>query len=152
MDTAQQILRARKHIEASESDREAERAELAKQLADNTLMLKRLVRSIGGTDSAAEEKYLREQMEEFAAKEEEMRQKFSALEAQRQGSMLTDVETEAICHRLAVPWNETDAYTTEEKRAAVRACIRCVYWDGERAQIYLHGAAEEKVPLCEDSE
>ena len=152
IDTARQILRARKQIEETKNDIEAERTELAKQIEDNALTLRRLVRSIGGADSGDAEKYLHEQMEALSQNGARLQQRLSALDERLSESALSDAEADAICCRLAIPWCEADAYTTEEKRAAVRTFIRGVYWDGETAQIYFHGAAEENVPLCEDSE
>ena len=55
---------------------------------------------------------------------------------------LSDIEFDVMCRMLAVFKNGIDEMTILQKRAAIRALICKVVWDGSNAHVLLFGAQD----------
>ena len=60
---------------------------------------------------------------------------------------LTGIEFDMIRQMLSAMGESMEEYTVEQKRAAIRAFIRKIVWDGENAHIYLfHNDSDYEFP------
>ena len=71
--------------------------------------------------------------------------RLQALTAQADRHALSDTEFDALRQRLSSFPAGIGAMTTEQKRAAVRALVRKVVWDGAYAHVVLFGAPDEGI-------
>lgn len=62
---------------------------------------------------------------------------------------LGEQEFDTLCRTLSVFCTSVDGMSVEEKRAAVRAVVRRVVWDGKNAHVVLLGAEETEIENSE---
>jgi hypothetical protein len=80
---------------------------------------------------------------------DELRERIGELEGLTAAERLSNAEFDALQRRLASLSACVDAMTVEEKRAAIRAVVRKVIWDGVNAHVVLFGAQDGEPELPE---
>lgn len=85
----------------------------------------------------------------------EIENRIRELEGMAAGQTIEDAQVESLGQRLSAFSDTVDGMTLEEKRAAIRALVRKVTWDGANAHAVLRGACDDgnlKTLPGEDSE
>lgn len=101
--------------------------------------------------SPAKELALR-RIEELSEETRLLEQRSRELEELAEAERLSDGEFERLRRSLTLPGTGVEETSVEEKRAAIRALVRKVIWDGVNARVFAFGADEEPTtPLGEDS-
>lgn len=165
---AKQITQTKKRINGNREGYDAEMAKIKSQIEENEKDMKVLVLSLGKTEGTNAEKYIMEQIDELHETVEGLKKRLAELEAIMQQHDLTEIEFDLIRQLLSTMGETIEAYSVEQKRAAIRTFIRQVVWDGENVHVYLfhndgdyefpnppalpEETAESESPLCEDSE
>ena len=102
-------------------------------------------------NSPAKELALR-RIEELNEETRLLEQRSRELEELAEAERLSGGEFERLRQSLTLPGTGVEETSVEEKRAAIRALVRKVIWDGVNARVFAFGADEEPTtPLGEDS-
>ena len=150
-DMAKHITKSKKRIGANRERYEAELTKFRLHIEDNEKDIKALVISLGKSEGNHAEKYIIEQIDELHERGEVLRKHLSELEAIIQQHDLADNEFDIISRTLSSMGESIDNYTVEQKRAAIRAFIRKIVWDGENAHLYLfHNDGDYEFPTPPD--
>ena len=67
------------------------------------------------------------------------RRRLEELESLTKQHELADIEFDIIQNMLANFGESIETYSVEQKRAAIRAVVKKVVWDGENVHLYLFG-------------
>ena len=84
-------------------------------------------------------------MEELAEQNREIENRIRELEELTSANGLSDSEFDLLRQMLSVFRTSVDEMSVEEKRAAIRAVVRRVVWDGGMAHVVLFGADEGEI-------
>ncbi len=139
-EVAKQIMLTKKEISGDLEGYNAEVAKVKQLITDNEADIKALVISLGKADGTHAEKYIMQQIDELHEKSETLKNRLTELEAITAQHELADIEFDIISQLFANMSENIDDYSVEEKRAAIRAFVRQVVWDGENAHLYLFGS------------
>lgn len=134
---ARQIKQTKKRISGNCRACEAEAVKIKSQLKETEKDIESLVLSLGKSCGAPAEKYIMERINEFHEKGESMKKRLSELEAILRRHELAADDFDLIRRRLSAMGESIKDYSVEQKRAAVRAFVRKIIWDGEDAHVYL---------------
>ena len=146
-DTARQITQAKKKISGRREGYDAEAARVREQIADNESQIKALVLSLGKAAGTHAEKYIMEQIDGLHEKGQSLQNRLKELDTILRRQDLTGIEFDMIRQMLSAMGESMEEYTVEQKRAAIRAFIRKIVWDGENAHIYLfHNDSDYEFP------
>ena len=136
---AQQIMQTKRvlrgDLEGYQTQLEKARAEVEEIDQQVRSLIDTLSRSTGTTA----EKYIMERIEELNQASEGQRRRVEELESLTKGHQLADMEFDIIQNMLANFGQSIESYSLEQKRAAVRAVVKKVVWDGEKVHLYLFG-------------
>lgn len=117
-------------------------------LAENEGKIQNLVASLGAASGTGAEGYIIKQIDSLHSEGEALRKRLAELEELARPHVLADEEFDLLRQILAGFGSTIDQMDVEQKRAAIRALVRRVVWDGEKAHVYLFG---QEGPLGEDS-
>lgn len=135
-DFLQQLTRGKRLLTGGRRDREAEISKIEAALAANDREIQGLVSALGKASGTSAEGYMIRQIEALHDRGEDLRRQLSRLRAPRPA--LGDA---ALLARALSSFPDTvDGMTVEQKRAAVRALLKQVVWDGSRAHLVLFGS------------
>lgn len=143
-DHAGQIAQAKKIISGSLEDCDAQIHMLKEQMKENESAIKRLVESLTRAAGGTAEPYIMEQIDEMHKKSESLGRRLNELEAITARRELATAEFDAICRMLSTFGESIGSCGVEQKRAAIRAFIKKVVWDGENAHVYMVGSEDDR--------
>ena len=143
---------------------------LEEELAANGEEIRGLVCALGRASGTCAEEYVMRQIDELHGRGEGLKRRLAQLKELTSGHVLSDVEFDLLAQMLASFGDTVDGMAVEQKRAAIRAFVKRIIWDGTHAHVVLFGsdyeygspempmgvgtAAQEgggPGPLCEDS-
>jgi site-specific DNA recombinase len=101
-----------------------------------------LIDSLGMTGESDAKRLVLKRVEELSQGNREIERRIHELEGLATVNMLSDGEFEQLRQRLPNFRTSLDAASVEEKRAAIRAIVKKVIWDGANAHLVLFGAEE----------
>ena len=88
-----------------------------------------------------------ERIEQLGRKVTETDARIQELEELTSQNTLSDIEFDVMRQLLTVFKNGIDEMTVEQKRAAIRAIVRKVVWDGVNAHVVLFGVQDDEVDI-----
>ena len=91
-----------------------------------------------------------QRIEELNAASEQCKARIAELESLTNSHALSDIEFDLLRQMLSTFRDSIDAMGLEQKRAAIRALVRKVVWDGTNVHVVLFGADEGAVDLPEN--
>ena len=95
-------------------------------------------------DSIAKPRLLK-RIEELERTNQQIQTRIRELEGLASANMLNEQEFDALRRKLVVFRENMSEMSVEEKRAAIRAMVRKVIWDGKNVHLVLFGADEEEI-------
>ena len=122
---------------------------LRTELAQKEKTVSGLIDSLGLAVDAAVRSRVMERIEELTQANRSIAERIGELEGLTAAERLSHAEFDALQRRLASLSACVDAMTVEEKRAAIRAVVRKVIWDGVNAHVVLFGAQDGEAELPE---
>lgn len=142
-----------KLISGKDDDTENEIKLLNTQISGCESEIKNLVIALGRDPSPSAADYLLGQIDELQQKVEMWKARQKSLEEARARSGTIDPKFDTLLRRLSSMKDMLTDMNAEEKRLAIKSCIRQVVWDGEFAHVYFFGSDEEfEFPVPEDDE
>ena len=120
-------------------------AGLRTEYAKNEQTLNGLIDSMGFVTGSSAKALVVRRMEELAEQNREIENRIRELEMLTTANGLSDSEFDLLRQMLSVFRTSVDEMSVEEKRAAIRAVVRRVVWDGGMAHVVLFGADEGEI-------
>lgn len=121
-------------------------------IAANDNAIKGLVSALGKASGTSAEAYIIQQIDALHDKGEEFKRHLNQLKERAAGRILADMEFDLRAQTLASFKDTVDHMTVEQKRAAARALLKQVVWDGTRVHLELFGSTYEyefpEAPIC----
>lgn len=145
-------------------------SKLEEEVAANEEEIKGFVSALGKAAGTSAEEYIMRQIDELHGRGEGLKRRLAELKELTSSHALSDIEFELLAQMLASFKDTVDGMTVEQKRAAIRAFVKQVIWDGTDAHVVLFGSdyeyefpetpigignaaveGDNSEPLCEDS-
>lgn len=142
-DFLRQLEHSRRTLAGSRQGVSRDIARTESGIAANEDELKRLVSALGTATGTSAESYVVRQIEELHSRGEALRRQLRQLKELDAGHTLSDLELDGLAQALASFQDTVDSMTVEQKRAAIRASVHQVIWDGSHAHLVLHGSSYE---------
>ena len=120
-------------------------AQLREEYAKNEQTVNGLIDSMGFVAGSSAKALVVRRMEELAEQNRETENRIRELEMLTTANGLSDSEFDLLRQMLSVFRTSVDEMSVEEKRAAIRAVVRRVVWDGGMAHVVLFGADEGEI-------
>ena len=118
---------------------------LRAEYAKNEQTVNGLIDSMGFVAGSSAKALVVRRMEELAEQNREIENRIQELEMLTTANELSGSEFDLLRQMLSVFSTSVDEMSVEEKRAAIRAVVRRVVWDGEMAHVVLFGADEGEI-------
>lgn len=118
-------------------------SQLREELAENEKKIAGLVDSMSLLEGSKAMVYISKRIEELSEENQRIEERIKELEGLASENAMQEQEVERLCRQLRVFRYHVDKMTLEEKRAAVRAVVRRVVWDGVNVHVVLFGAEGE---------
>lgn len=117
--------------------------QLQSEFQNNEAQIKALVTSLAKASGTTAEDYIVQQIEELHDKNKRLKYHIDELKQMVESRNLSDKELDIFQEMLCSFKSTIDTMTVEEKRAAIRTCVRKVVWDGENVHLYLFGSEDD---------
>lgn len=128
--------------------RGGENAQLQKlrtEYGENEKTLSGLIDSLGMAGDSIVKPRLLKRIEDLERENQQIQGRIRELEGLVSVNMMNDEVFDALCQKLAVFRDSVAEMSLEEKRAAIRAVVRKVIWDGTNVHLVLFGADEAEI-------
>ena len=124
---------------------DAQLQKLRTEYADNERTLGGLIDSLGMVGDSVAKPRLLKRIEDLERENQKIQGRIRELEGLVSVNMMNDEVFDALCRKLAVFRDSVAEMSVEEKRAAIRAVVRKVIWDGTNVHLVLFGADEAEI-------
>ena len=135
-----QLEQGKKALTMNREGRNADLERLRQGLEESEKEIKALVSSLTKASGTSAEEYIMAQIDELHDKGEGLRRRLEELSQLTEEHALSDIEFDILRELLTTFRDTIDDLSVEQKRAAIRTCVRKVVWDGENVHIYLFGS------------
>lgn len=132
-----QLMQTKQVLRGNQEGYNAELAKVRAEIEETEAQSRSLVDSLSRAGGTAAEKYIMERIEELNQSAENARRRMQELESIVQQHELADMEFDILDQMLRQFGESIDDFGLEQKRAAVRALVKRVVWDGENIHLYL---------------
>ncbi len=136
---ARQIMQTKRVLRGSMEGYNAELEKTRTQIEETDQQVKGLIDTLSRTAGTSAEKYIVERIDELNKTCDGYRRHLEELESLTRQHELADMEFDIIQNMLANFGESIETYSVEQKRAAIRAVVKKVVWDGENIHLYLFG-------------
>ena len=149
---AEQLGHNRRLCEGDRTSYEEQLAALRQEKADAERRLDALVASLADLEDGGAKSHIARRIEQAHRDGEAIEARIRELTGMAARHALSDAAFDRTRRQLITFAAVLDGMPIERKRAAIRALVRRVVWDGVNAHVVLPGASgEENTPRCEDS-
>ena len=139
----QQLERGKKALVGDFGSYEEQLGLLNTELEEQEKEIKGLVSSLTKATGTSAEGYILQQIDELHDKSEVLKRRIEDMMQVTASHELSDIEVD-LCRQMLCSFGETIAgMTVEQKRAAIRTCVRKIVWDGREVHVYLFGSDDE---------
>ncbi len=150
------IEKAKKDILSDRGDFSENIEELKKSFSENEKAIENLTKTLSENAESSAAGYIIKEMECLYKKNAGLRSQIYELENIRKRQIINGSEFDILKDMLSSFAGTVDIMSAEQKRAAIRACVRKIVWDGENVHIYLYGSDDDtgntlEIPLSEYS-
>ena len=139
----QELEKGRKLFTDDQNQLERQLASLRQEEASTQKKLDALIDSLAEAEDATMRGLITKRVEALTGSYTDVKNRITELEAASKQQELGTEEFDLLVQMLAVFSSCVDNMGLEQKRAAVRALIRKVVWDGEYAHVYLFGSPDD---------
>ena len=141
----EELERSKRFCTGSREPYDANLPELRREQAENEKKIAALVDLLADLGDSAAQGHVTRRIEELHHTNEEITARIAELNSLTARHALSGIEFDRLCQSLAKFKRSLDHMSIEQKRAAVRAVVRKVIWDGQYAHVVPFGASEEAV-------
>lgn len=145
-DNSEFMHQLEKSKKALAGDREGYQEQLDKlnaMLSENEAEIKALVTALTKASGTAAEEYIVKQIDELHDKGTILQQRIQEVRQLTASHELSDIEFDVFRQMLSSFQDTIDGMTVEQKRAAIRTCVKKVVWDGKDVHMYLFGSDDD---------
>ena len=140
-----QLEKSRQFYTGNREQYDDQLAGLRAEYAKNEQTVNGLIDSMGFVAGSSAKALVVRRMEELAEQNREIENRIRELEMLTTANGLSDSEFDLLRQTLSVFRSSVDEMSVEEKRAAIRAVVRRVLWDGGMAHVVLFGTDEGEI-------
>ena len=148
----EQLEKGRRRFTENSEQYETQLADLRTEHAENEKTINGLIDSLGMAGDSAAKPRLLTRIDQLSDINRDIERRISELEQMRNANSLSNMDFDALLRMLTVFGTCVDGMSLEEKRAAVRAVVRKVIWDGVNAHVILFGADEGEIEFPDMSD
>ncbi len=150
------LEKAKKDILSDKGDFSENIEELKKNFAENEKAIGNLTRTLAENSESSAAAYIIKEIERLHKKNDELNRQTEELENIRKRQIIDGREFDILRDMLSSFAGTVDIMPVEQKRAAIRACVKKIVWDGRNVHIYLYGSDDDikntlEIPLSEYS-
>ena len=135
-----QLKLGKKQLESNREEYDGSLERLRANLTENEQEIAGLVSSLAKAAGTTAEAYIVKQIDELHNKGEIIKDRITELESLTATHALSDIEFDIIRQMLSSFKDNLDDMDVEQKRAALRAFVKKVVWDGEQIHLFLFGS------------
>jgi len=147
-----QLEQSKKALTGNREGYEERLGRLNTELTETEQEIRGLVSSLAKAAGTAAEEYIMKQIDELHDKSEMTKRRIEELKQLTAGHELSDIEFDMFRQMLTSFQSTTDSMTVEQKRVAIRTCVKKVVWDGKEVHVYLFGSDDDyELPECPSS-
>lgn len=140
-----QLAKSKKALAANSGSYQEQMEKLNTLYAENEKEIKALVSSLTKASGTAAEAYIMSQIDELHDKSEWLKRRIDEMKQLTADHELSDIEFDILKQLLCSFKDTIDTMTVEQKRAAIRTCVKKVVWDGKEVHVYLFGSEEGEI-------
>lgn len=130
-------------IHGNREDYDQQLEQLQKSLLEKEQKINALLDTLAKAGGSVAEEYLLERIEKLHEGAEGIRRQIEELKNLTAGPAMLDVQFDLLRQMVTSFATVVDTMTVEQKRAAIRTCVKKIVWDGENAHLYLFGSEGE---------
>lgn len=151
------VEKAKKDILSEKGDFSENIEELKKSFSENEKAIENLTKALAENSDSSAAGYIIKEIEHLHKKNGELKSQIDELENIRNRQIIDGKEFDILRDMLSSFSGTVDIMSAEQKRAAIRVCVKKIVWDGENVHIYLFGSDESdtgntlEIPLSEYS-
>lgn len=134
------LEKSKKSLISDKAGYEDQIRKLEGNITENKNAITNLVTTLSKATGSTAESYLLQQITELDQKNNELNKKLDDLKKLSQEKNLSDAEFDVLADMLSSFKDTVDDMTIEQKRAAIRAFVKQVIWDGEKIHVILFGS------------
>ena len=142
-DFFRQLERSKRVLMGDRQEYDNEIAQLKSKVSENDDEIKGLVSALGKASGTPTEDYIMEQINGLHNKGQSLKRRLAELEELTSSNAWSEIEFDLLAQMLATFKNTIDEMTVEQKRAAIRAIVKQIIWDGKEAHVVLFGSDYE---------
>ena len=142
-DFFRQLERSKRVLMGDRQEYDNEIAQLKSKVSENDDEIKGLVSALGKASDTPTEDYIMEQINGLHNKGQSLKRRLAELEELTSSNAWSEIEFDLLAQMLATFKNTVDEMTVEQKRAAIRAIVKQIIWDGKEAHVVLFGSDYE---------
>lgn len=142
-DFFRQLERSKRVLMGDRQEYDNEIAQLKSKVSENDDEIKGLVSALGKASGTPTEDYIMEQINGLHNKGQSLKRRLAELEELTSSNAWSEIEFDLLAQMLATFKNTVDEMTVEQKRAAIRAIVKQIIWDGKEAHVVLFGSDYE---------
>lgn len=152
-DFIRQLEQSKKALAGGRQDYNGQVCQIQADLAHNEDEIRGLVSALGKAAGTSAQTYIVRQIDELHDKGEALKRQLDEVKGLSSSQALSDIELGRLARLLSSFSGTVDGMSVEQKRAAVRAFVEKIIWDGTRAHVVLFGSdyAYHMEPLGVDS-
>lgn len=156
----QYLKRGEQLIHGNREDYDRQLEQLQKSLTGKEQEINTLLDTLGKASGSVAEDYLLGRIEQLHEASKDVRRQMEELKQLTAGPAMLDMQFDLLCQMVTSFATTVDTMTIEQKRVAIRTCVKKIVWDGENVHLYLFGSEGEVdfsewngygETLCEDS-
>lgn len=150
----------KKEFKISRSAYESSLEKLKNEQSETEKKLFGLVNALAGASGSTAADYIVKEIENLHTKNESLKNKLTEYETLTSEHVLADIEFDVLRDMLSSFKKTIDTMSVEEKRSAIKSCVKKIIWDGENIHLYLFGSdgdfselpapVTDTEPLCEN--
>ena len=144
-----QLEESKRLILGNKAEYDAEIVRLKLSFEENEKEIGGLVSSLGKASGTSAAEYIVRIIDELHEKNENLKNRIEEIEHLTENKKLSDIEFDLLSRMLASFKNSFDTMSVEQKRAALRAFVKKIIWDGKNVHLYLFGSDIEEIDFPE---
>lgn len=141
-----QLEKSKKTLTGSRESYDSELERLKQLSDDNEKEIKGLIAALSKASGTSAEDYIVQQINELHEKSEALKRRHSELEQITASHELSGFEFDLFRQLLSSFKDTIDEMSVEQKRSAIRTCVKRIVWDGKDAHLCLFGSDDYAMP------
>lgn len=144
-----QLEQSRRFYTCNRMDYERRLEDIRKEKAETEKKINSLVDSLADMGDSTAKAHVTKRIEQLNGEYQSLVQRMQELEGLTSQHALSDMEFDLLRQLLAIFRDGIEEMNVEQKRAAVRAVVRKVIWDGVNAHVILSGVRDDEIEYPE---